>query len=52
MDRSVPGRRAFSFAPLDVPEVELPAEHLRATEPDLPEVAEIDLVRHYTRLSP
>ncbi len=51
MDRSVPGRRAFSFAPLDVPPVELPAEHLRATEPDLPEVAEIDLVRHYTRLS-
>ncbi len=51
MDRSVPGRRAFSFAPLDVPAVDLPAEHLRATEPDLPEVAEIDLVRHYTRLS-
>jgi glycine dehydrogenase subunit 2 len=50
-DRSVPGRRAFSFAPLDVPAVSLPAEHVRKNPPTLPEVAEIDLIRHYTRLS-
>jgi glycine dehydrogenase subunit 2 len=50
-DRSVTGRRAFSFAPLDVPEIALPPEHARLREPGLPEVAEIDLIRHYTRLS-
>ena len=47
----MPGRRAFSFAPLDVPEVTVPAEHRRERPAGLPEVAEIDLVRHYTRLS-
>jgi glycine dehydrogenase subunit 2 len=36
---------------LDVPEVELPSEALRASPPPLPEVAEIDLVRHFTYLS-
>jgi glycine dehydrogenase subunit 2 len=50
-DRSVPGRHAYSFAPLDVPQVAIPAGFARATPPALPEVAEIDLVRHYTRLS-
>jgi glycine dehydrogenase subunit 2 len=50
-DRSVKGRHAFSFGPLDVPEVSVDAEHARATPPGLPEVAEIDLIRHYTRLS-
>jgi glycine dehydrogenase subunit 2 len=50
-ERSRPGRRAWSFAKLDVPEVTLPAEAARRSAPDLPEVAEIDLVRHYTRLS-
>ena len=48
---SVPGRRASSFPALDVPAVEIPAAHRRRDPPDLPEVAEIDLVRHYTRLS-
>ena len=51
MDRSVPGRRAFGFAAMDVPEAEVPAAHARGTAPRLPEVAEIDLVRHYTGLS-
>ena len=50
-ERSVPGRRAFSFPALDVPEVAVPPAHARAVAPALPEVAEIDLVRHYTRLS-
>jgi glycine cleavage system P protein (glycine dehydrogenase) subunit 2 len=51
IDRSVPGRRAFSLGPLDVPEVAVPAAHARREAPALPEVAEFDLVRHYTRLS-
>jgi glycine dehydrogenase subunit 2 len=50
-DRSRRGRRAFSFGPLDVPEASIPHGMRRAQPPDLPEVAEIDLVRHYTRLS-
>ena len=50
-DRSVKGRRAFSFGPLDVPEAPVDPEHARTTPPRLPEVAEIDLIRHYTRLS-
>jgi glycine dehydrogenase subunit 2 len=50
-DRSRPGRQAFSFAPLDVPEV-LPEASLRRRAPaGFPEVAEIDIVRHFTRLS-
>ncbi len=51
MERSVPGRRASAFAPLDVPEVAVADRHARATEARLPQVAELDLVRHYTRLS-
>jgi glycine cleavage system P protein (glycine dehydrogenase) subunit 2 len=51
IQRSVPGRHAFSFGPLDVPEVTVPAAHARSTPPALPEVSELDLVRHYTRLS-
>ena len=49
--RSRPGRRAWSLPALDVPE-SLPAEPLRRRQrPGLPEVAEIDVVRHFTRLS-
>ncbi len=50
-DLSRAGRRAWSLPALDVEPVELPAEHRRATPPALPEVAELDVVRHYTRLS-
>jgi len=45
------GRRASSFAPLDVPESPVPAGFGRRSPAGLPEVAEIDLIRHYTRLS-
>jgi glycine dehydrogenase subunit 2 len=51
MDRSRPGRSAFGFAPLDVPESSVPDAARRRSEPGLPEISEIDLVRHYTRLS-
>jgi glycine dehydrogenase subunit 2 len=49
-DMSSPGRTAFTLPKLDVPEAPLPEGNVR---PDLklPEVSELDLVRHYTRLS-
>jgi len=50
-DLSRAGRRAFSLPALDVPAAEIPQEHRRATPAGLPEVAERDLVSHYTRLS-
>ncbi|HEX6401014.1 MAG TPA: aminomethyl-transferring glycine dehydrogenase subunit GcvPB [Actinomycetota bacterium] len=50
-DRSVPGHRAWTLRPLDVPEASIPEEHVRREPPGLPEVAEVDLVRHYTGLS-
>ncbi|MEZ5169674.1 MAG: aminomethyl-transferring glycine dehydrogenase subunit GcvPB [Acidimicrobiia bacterium] len=52
---SSPGRRAWSFAATDIPEVELSSvvgsEHLAEDLPLLPEVSERDLVAHVTRLS-
>jgi glycine cleavage system P protein (glycine dehydrogenase) subunit 2 len=50
-DLSRPGRRASTFAALDVPEAEVSAANRRAEGAPLPEVAERDLVRHFTRLS-
>ncbi len=52
---SCPGRRGFSLPQMDVPELEIdaliPADLLRTTPPELPEVSEPTVVRHYTRLS-
>ncbi len=45
-----PGRCATSLPELDVSPAPVPAELLRDELP-LPEVSELDLVRHYTRLS-
>ena len=50
-DLSRPGRRAFSLPELDVPEAPIPADQARQGSAGLPEVAERDLVSHYTRLS-
>jgi glycine dehydrogenase subunit 2 len=50
-ERSKPGRRAWSFPELDVPDVSLPEEHRRETEPKLPTVAEVDVIQHFTRLA-
>jgi glycine dehydrogenase subunit 2 len=50
-EKSRPGRRASSLPPCDVPEVpvrDLLDKELLRDSLDLPEVAEIDLVRHYT----
>ena len=49
-ERSVPGRKGVQPPALDVPESDLPTELLREELP-LPEVSEIDVVRHYLRLS-
>jgi glycine dehydrogenase subunit 2 len=43
------GRKGF--APVTAVDVELPAELLREEAPLLPEASELDVVRHYTRLS-
>src|SRR5262249_58673426 len=38
-------------APEPAPAAHLPAAHLRATPAELPEVSEVDVIRHYSRLS-
>ncbi|BAU27379.1 glycine dehydrogenase (decarboxylating) beta subunit [Aneurinibacillus soli] len=52
---SQPGRIACALPVCDVPEVELanvlPASHLREVAAELPEVSELQLMRHYTALS-
>lgn len=49
---SVPGRRCTRFPKSDVPKTpELPKKYLRSSSCELPEVSELDLVRHYTNLS-
>ncbi len=54
-ERSVRGRRAYHLPPLDVPENGLesmfPVSMIRDELPGLPEVSELDLVRHYVKLS-
>jgi glycine dehydrogenase subunit 2 len=49
-DISVPGRRGVNLPELDVPESELPADLLR-DELRLPEVSELQVVRHFVNLS-
>jgi glycine dehydrogenase subunit 2 len=50
-ERGQPGRRAAAQSPLEERAVDLPAELLRDSPPLLPEASELDVVRHYTRLS-
>jgi len=51
-EQSQPGRRAFAQAPKDKPALDdIPAQMRRAVPPALPEVSEMQAVRHYTRLS-
>jgi glycine dehydrogenase subunit 2 len=54
-ERSTPGLSAASLPNLDVPPVDpqqvIPRELLAPAPPPLPEVGELDLVRHYTRLA-
>jgi len=48
---SRPGRASFQHYPRPVRAPEIPTELLRSDQPQLPEVSELDVVRHYTRLS-
>ena len=53
-EKSSPGKRAYKLPPLDVPEVD-PAKLLGAQAREdlghMPEVSEIEIIRHYTRIS-
>ncbi len=48
---SSPGRTGVTFPAADVPPCELPDEDLLRTDLPLPELAEVDVVRHYMHLS-
>jgi glycine dehydrogenase subunit 2 len=50
-EKSRSGRRASSLPRPDVPKVDPPEELRRAAPPRLPEIAEPELVRHFTELS-
>ncbi len=54
-DQGSPGRVGYSLPPCDVPEKPaealIPPHLLRGPVPGLPEVSEVDVVRHYTRMS-
>jgi glycine dehydrogenase subunit 2 len=54
-EKSSPGKRAFELPPLDVPRVDmaelLGAQHRRYGVDGSPEVSEIEVIRHFTRLS-
>jgi glycine dehydrogenase subunit 2 len=54
-EKSSPGKRAFDLPPLDVPEVDaaqvLGQNHRSEGVVDFPEVSEIEVLRHFTRLS-
>ncbi len=54
-ERSSPGREGFSLPLVDVPEKKteelIPKKLLRENPPALPEVSEVDVARHFIRLS-
>src|SRR3989337_4046172 len=50
-DLSSPGRIGVTMPASGVPETALPPEHLLRSELPLPELAEVDVVRHYMHLS-
>jgi glycine dehydrogenase subunit 2 len=53
-EKSSPGKSAYKMAPLDVPAVDaavLLGQAHRKTPGELPELSEIEIVRHFTRLS-
>ena len=54
-EKGAPGRRAATMTAMDVPtetlESMIPAQLLRQEDAPLPEVSEIEIVRHYTHLS-
>lgn len=50
-EKSRPGRRGDSLPSAGVPAAEWPTDLMRTEPADLPELSEVDVVRHYTRLS-
>ena len=53
-EKSAPGKKAYRLAQLDVPEVDpaaLLGEAHRSQPAELPELSEIEIIRHFTRLS-
>jgi glycine dehydrogenase subunit 2 len=53
-EKSSPGKRAYKMPPLDVPAVDAAAllgSACRETPAELPELSEIEIIRHFTRLS-
>jgi glycine dehydrogenase subunit 2 len=53
-EKSSPGKRAYKLPPLDVPAVDAAAilgSALRYDAAKLPELSEIEIIRHFTRLS-
>ena len=50
-EASRPGRHGIALDPLDVPKAVLPKELCRKNHAGLPELSELDVVRHFTRLS-
>jgi glycine dehydrogenase subunit 2 len=53
-EKSSPGKKAYKLPPLDVPEVDaakLLGDAHRKTPGLLPELSEIEIIRHFTRLS-
>jgi len=53
-ERSSPGKKAYRLPPLDVPEVDsrrVLGSSARADLGNMPEVSEMEIIRHFTRLS-
>lgn len=54
-ESSSPGKTGYQLPPLDVPQIDpaeaLGAGNVRAEIEDFPEVSEVDVIRHFTRLS-
>ena len=52
-EKSASGKKGYKLAPLDVPEVDAGAllgGAVRKDEPTLPELSEIEIIRHFTQL--
>jgi glycine dehydrogenase subunit 2 len=53
-EKSSPGKRGYRLPPLDVPAADatkLLGDAARSEAPELPELSEIEIIRHFTRLS-
>ncbi|MDP6665827.1 MAG: aminomethyl-transferring glycine dehydrogenase subunit GcvPB [Dehalococcoidia bacterium] len=51
MDRSMPGRRAFTLPESDVPEQDMPESLLLRKDLELPEISQLEVIRYFSMLS-